>query len=147
MINIDNFVGSELLNKFGGDENAVRQLNPLILASVGDAAYSLNIRAHIVATHDLNPHMLHIYSAKLVCASAQREAYYLIEDMLTEDEKYIAKRGRNSHPGTVPKNADIHDYRIATALEALFGYLYILNKNERISQLIKVILENKDEKI
>lgn len=147
MIKIENFVEGELYKKFGGDENAVRQLNPLILASVGDAAYSLNIRAHIVATHDLSPHMLHIYSAKLVCASAQREAYYLIEDILTENEKYIAKRGRNAHPGTVPKNADIHDYRIATALEALFGYLYILNKNDRINELIKVILENKNEKI
>lgn len=147
MIKIENFVESELYKKFGQDENAVRQLNPLILASVGDAAYSLNIRAHIVATHDLSPHMLHIYCAKLVCASAQRKAYYLIEDLLTENEKYIAKRGRNAHPGTVPKNADIHDYRVATALEALFGYLYILNKHHRINELIKVILENDDEKI
>ncbi len=147
MIKIEGFVLNELYQKFGGSENAVRQLNPLILASVGDAAYSLNIRAHIVATHDLNPHRLHMFSAKLVCAQAQCKAFYLIENMLTEDEQYIAKRGRNSHPGTVPKNADIHEYRVATALEALFGYLYILNKNERISQLIKVILENSDEKI
>ena len=147
MIKIENFVESELFKKFGNDENTVRQLNPLILASVGDAAYSLNIRTYIVATHDLNPHRLHIYSAKLVCASAQRKAYYLIEDMLTENEKYIAKRGRNAHPGTVPKNADIHDYRVATALEALFGYLYILNKHDRINELIKIILENNDEKI
>ena len=143
----ENFVLEELLKKFNGDENAARQLNPLILASVGDAVYSLNIRCHMVATHDLSAHMLHIHSAKMVCAAAQREAYYKIESLLLEDELYIAKRGRNAHPGTVPKNADILDYRIATALEAVFGYLYILNKNERINLLIKTILENENEKV
>lgn len=141
------FISKELYEKFKSDENAARQLNPLILASVGDAVYSLNIRCHMVANHDLSAHMLHIHSAKMVCAAAQREAYYKIESILTEDELYIAKRGRNSHPGTVPKNADILDYRIATALEAVFGYLYILNKNERINLLIKTILENKNEEI
>lgn len=143
----ENFVLEELLKKFNGDENAARQLNPLILASIGDAVYSLSIRCHMVATHDLSAHMLHIHSAKMVCASAQREAYYKIESLLLEDELYIAKRGRNAHPGTVPKNADILDYRIATALEAVFGYLYILNKNERINLLIKTILENENEKV
>ena len=99
----DNFVFDELLNKFGGDENSVRQLNPLILASVGDAVYSLNIRAHIVATHDLSAHMLHTRASKLVCAAAQRKAYDVIEAQLTEDEEYIAKRGRNAH-GTQKRN-------------------------------------------
>ena len=141
------FILKELSEKFNGDENAARQLNPLILASVGDAVYSLNIRCHMVANHDLSAHMLHIHSAKMVCASAQREAFYKIESLLSEDELYIAKRGRNSHPGTVPKNADILDYRIATALEAVFGYLYILNKKERIDLLIKTILENENEKV
>ncbi len=143
----ENFVLEELLKKFNGDANAARQLNPLILASVGDAVYSLNIRCHMVATHDLSAHMLHIHSSKMVCAAAQREAYYKIESLLLEDELYIAKRGRNAHPGTVPKNADILDYRIATALEAVFGYLYILNKSERINLLIKTILENENEKV
>ncbi|MBR6765079.1 MAG: Mini-ribonuclease 3 [Clostridia bacterium] len=143
----DNFVLNELSDKFGGDEISVRQLNPLILASIGDAVYSLNMRAHIVATHDLSAHMLHTKASKLVCAAAQRKAFHIIETQLTEEEEYIAKRGRNAHPGTVPKNADILDYRIATALEAVFGYLYILDKNERINTLIKTILENGNEKI
>lgn len=143
----ENFILNELTEKFNCNENAVRQLNPLILASVGDAVYSLSIRCHMVATHDLSAHMLHMHSSKKVCAAAQREAYYKIEEMLTEDELYIAKRGRNSHPGTVPKNADIHDYRVATALEAVFGYLYILNRTDRINALIKNILENDDEKV
>ena len=143
----ENFILNELTEKFNGNENAVRQLNPLILASVGDAVYSLSIRCHMVATHDLSAHMLHMHSSKKVCAAAQRDAYYKIEETLTEDELYIAKRGRNSHPGTVPKNADIHDYRVATALEAVFGYLYTLNRTDRINALIKNILENDDEKV
>ncbi len=143
----EDFILKELSNKFNGDENTARQLNPLILASVGDAVYSLNIRCHMVATHDFNAHMLHVNSAKMVRASAQKEAYYKIESMLSEDELYIAKRGRNAHPGTVPKNADILDYRIATALEAVFGYLYILNKIDRINLLIKTILENENEEV
>ena len=132
---------TELIEKFGKDKNSVRQLNPLILASIGDAVYSLNMRCHIVANHDLNAHNLHMEAARLVCAAAQKEAYFKIESVLNEDELYIAKRGRNSHPGTVPKNADIMDYRTATALEAVFGYLYILDKNERINELLNIILE------
>ena len=147
MIKIENFIFDELQRKFGNDENAVRQLNPLILASVGDAVYSLNVRTHIVATHDLNPHKLHLCSAKLVCAAAQRSAFETIEPLLDENEQYIAKRGRNSHPGTIPKNADMYDYRVATACEALFGYLYILGRNERINFLIKTILENENETV
>ncbi len=139
---MNGYIAEELKQKFNNDKNAVRQLNPLILASVGDAVYTLNVRAHIVATHDLNAHSLHAASASLVCAAAQKKAYFKIEPLLTEDEAYIAKRGRNSHPGTVPKNADIMDYRIATALEAVFGYLYILGEHERIDKLIKTILEN-----
>ncbi len=142
MIKIDSFIFSELKEKFNGNKNLVRQLNPLILASVGDAVYSLNIRAHLVATHDMNANSLHGAASKLVCAVAQKNAYFLIEDMLTEDELYIAKRGRNSHPGTVPKNADIIDYRVATAFEAVLGYLYISGENGRIDEIIKKILEN-----
>ena len=141
----DSFIFAELKSKFDGDENAVRQLNPLILASVGDAVYSLLIRTHMIATHDFNAHMLHVSSAKMVCAAAQRKAFSCIEEFFTEDEAYIAKRGRNAHPGTVPKNADIMDYRVATALEAVFGYLYILDREDRIEKFIKVILENVNE--
>ena len=77
----------------------------------------------------------------MVCAAAQKEAYYKIEFMLSEEERYIAKRGRNTHPGTVPKNANITDYRTATALEAVFEYLFLLQEEERIDRLIQKIWE------
>ncbi len=125
---------------------SARQLNPLVLASVGDAVYSLLIRAHIVANHDLNAHKLHSRAANLVCAVAQKDAFYAIERFLTEDEAYIAKRGRNSHPPTIPKNADISDYRTATALEAVFGFLYLISDEKRIEELFNLILEKENEK-
>lgn len=125
---------------------SARQLNPLVLASVGDAVYSLLVRTHIVATHDLNAHKLHSRAAHLVCAVAQKDAFYAIEKFLTEDEAYIAKRGRNSHPPTIPKNADILDYRTATALEAVFGYLYLISNEKRIEELFNLILEKENEK-
>ena len=80
----EDFILNELSKKFNGDENAARQLNPLILASIGDAVYSLSIRCHMVANHDFNAHMLHMNSAKMVRASAQKEAYYKIENFLLE---------------------------------------------------------------
>lgn len=137
------FIFDEFEKKFGQDENSVRQLNPLVLASVGDAYYSLCIRSFLAAHHDYNASALHREASKLVCARAQKEAFFLIEDSLSENEEYIAKRGRNSHPATVPKNADVNDYRIATAFEALLGYLYICKKEERLNEIIKKVLENK----
>lgn len=119
--------------------SSARQLNPLVLASVGDAVYSLLVRTHIVANHDINAHKLHSCAARLVCATAQKDAFYKIEKHLTEAEAYIAKRGRNSHPPTIPKNADVFDYRTATALEAVFGYLYLISDEKRIEELFNLI--------
>ncbi len=119
----------------------MRQLNPLVLASVGDAVYSLYIRAYLAAKHDLNAHSLHSAAARMVCAAGQKEAYYKVEPLLTQEELYIAKRGRNTHPGTIPKNANIADYRTATALEAVFGYLFLLKEEQRMDLLMQKILE------
>ena len=74
-------------------------------------------------------------ATKFVCASAQAEFYHRIEGILTEEELSAFKRGRNakSHP---PKNADVIDYKIATGVEALIGYLYIKGDTKRISELM-----------
>lgn len=132
-------------NTYKLTEEEVRQLNPLVLASVGDGVYSLLVRAFLAANHDFNANVLHKNAAKYVCAVAQKNAYFKIEDQLDEDEAYFARRGRNMHPGTVPKNADILDYRTATALETVFGYLYMTNKISRMNKLFNIIMENSDE--
>lgn len=76
---------------------------------------------------------LHIGAAKRVCAKAQAAAFRRIEALLTDDESAVFRRGRNAHMGSVPKNAAIIDYRIATGMEALVGYLYLSGKDERLS--------------
>ncbi|MDU1643360.1 ribonuclease III domain-containing protein, partial [Peptoniphilus harei] len=70
----------------------------------------------------------------------QRELFEKIEDLLTEDEYKIFKRGRNAKSHTVPKNADPIDYRIATGVEALYGYLYLLKRYDRIRNLFKEMI-------
>lgn len=87
-----------------------------------------------------NPNKLHRESIKYVRAKGQRELFEKIEDLLTEDEYRIFKRGRNAKSHTVPKNADPIDYRIATGVEALFGYLYLLKRYDRIRDLFKEMI-------
>ena len=84
-------------------------------------------------------------ATKYVRASAQSYAYRAIEDMLTDDEKYIFRRGRNAHPATVPKNADVGDYRTATGFEALLGYLYLSGENERLCEIAQRAIKRIEE--
>ncbi|MEG1548218.1 MAG: ribonuclease III domain-containing protein [Clostridia bacterium] len=116
------------------------QLSPLVLAYIGDTVFDLFVRTQAILATDLNAHGLHMQSSKLVCAAAQAQAFFALQSMLTEDELYIFKRGRNSHMGSVPKNASIADYRTATGFEALIGYLYLTEQDERLTSLIKVAL-------
>ena len=120
-------------------------MNPLVLASVGDAVYTLFVRTRLARTHDWNAGKLHKTAAVRVCAAAQKDAFFIIEPCLTEAEKAVARRGRNTHPSTVPKSADITTYRVATALEAVLGYLYISGQCERAEELMNLIWEKQHE--
>lgn len=110
-----------------------KQLGPLVLAYIGDTIYDLFVRTELVDSTTLTAHGLHIGAAKRVCAKAQAAAFRRIEALLTDDESAVFRRGRNAHMGSVPKNAAIIDYRIATGMEALVGYLYLSGKDERLS--------------
>ena len=112
------------------------QIAPLSLAYMGDTVYDLFVRTLLLETTTLTAHGLHERAAKLVCAKAQAAAFRRIEPMLTEEELGVFRRGRNSHIGTVPKSASIMDYRVATGLEALIGWLYLSGRDERISSLM-----------
>lgn len=118
-----------------------KQMSPLVLAYIGDTVFDLFIRTRLVCTTTLPVHGLHVRSAKCVCARAQAEAFRKIEEFLTEEESYIFKRGRNAHMGTVPKNAQISDYRHATGLEALVGYLFLSGQDERLCELMEKVME------
>lgn len=83
---------------------------------------------------------LHKYAVRLVKASFQSEFYGRVEGILSEDELSILKRGRNAHSATVPKNADPSEYRRATGIESLFGYLYLNGKNERLKEIFDIAI-------
>jgi len=124
----------------------VRQLNPLILAFIGDAAYELYIRNHILTVNsEMSPHKMHVEAIKYVKAHAQSEFVKMLMDELTEEEVYYFKKGRNAKSGTVPKNADVQEYRYATGFECLVGYLYLTEQDERLEYIFERIVCNKGE--
>lgn len=115
---------------------SARLLPPLALAYIGDAVYEVAVRQHVMARPNLRPHHLHGQSTKYVSAKAQARLLELIEPLLTEEEKDVVRQGRNAKSGTVPKNANVLDYRLATAFESLVGYLYYTGAHDRLRGLI-----------
>jgi len=85
---------------------------------------------------------LHINTVKRVCAGYQSKAFDAISPVLTEEEMSILKRGRNATGNTVPKSSNPVEYRRATAVECLFGYLYLKGEKERIQELFDIIWNN-----
>ena len=119
------------VREFTKDE--ARMLNPLQLALVGDGVYEVFIRNYILSSNsELSAHKMHKEAIGYVKAKSQSLAMHKLEDELTEEELYIYKRGRNTKSATVPKNADVRDYRMATGFEALVGYLYLTGNTERL---------------
>lgn len=113
-------------------------LSPLTLAFIGDGVYGLLVRERLVLVN--RPvGTLHKKSVELVNAHAQALAIQAIMDKLSEDEMSIYKRGRNANSVRHPKNADLTEYRMATGLEALFGYLYLSGNKSRLYELFNMI--------
>ncbi|MBQ9083221.1 MAG: ribonuclease III [Clostridia bacterium] len=117
----------------------VRSYSPLALAFIGDGVYEMMVRERIVCGGNCSVKKLNAQKVKYVCCDAQAEAVTTIEPMLTEEEADVLRRGRNAHPGHIPKNADPAVYHMATALEALFGYLYLKGELARIRTLFEAI--------
>ena len=122
-------------------EKEARLLNPLQLALVGDGVYELFIRNSILSNNlELSAHKIHVKAIGYVKAKSQSLIMHEIESELTNEEEYIYKRGRNSKSATVPKNADVRDYRMATGFEALVGYLYLIGDTERLEFIFNTAL-------
>ena len=115
-----------------------KQYSPLTLAFLGDAVYSLLVREMLLKTVNRPTNALHKESIKLVNANCQAEMIKKVLPLLTEDEEAIFKRGRNAHSGHVPKNQSDADYRYATGLETLYGYLYLIGDFERIMYIFNI---------
>lgn len=127
----------EIFNRNKGIEE-VNQMSPLTWAYVGDCVYELYIRTKLVDTTKLKPHELHIKSVKYVKAKAQAETLKKLETILTEEEKEIVRRGRNTQTHHIAKNASMQDYMYATAFEALIGYLYLTKQDNRLFEIMKM---------
>ena len=120
-------------------------LNPLVLAYQGDVVYELMVRRRLIETTRLGVSALHRETVKRVCAHYQSQAMEILEPMLTQEELEVYKRGRNSHMGTVPKHAAIQDYRAATGLEALVGYLYLGGQDARLTELMALLMRDEEK--
>jgi ribonuclease-3 family protein len=117
-------------------------LSPSVLAFVGDAVYGLYVRTKLSEVNRPSGE-LHKLSVKLVNATAQADAFKLIEPMLSEKELSVFKRGRNFHTGNTPKNSTGGEYHLATGLETLFGFLYLSEQTDRAKELFNIIWQNK----
>ena len=120
-------------------EKEVNQYSPLTLAFMGDAVYEQLVREKLVSSANRPVRDLHPLKTQKVCATYQSKAILSIAENLTEKELSIFKRGRNATGASVPKNANASDYRHATGLECLFGYLYLTEQNERILEIFELI--------
>lgn len=136
------------MNLFNIEKNEieVNMMSPLTWAYVGDAVYELYIRTHLVNKTNLKPHKLHIEAIKYVKAQSQAQALKKIEVNLTEKEKEIVRRGRNTENHHVAKNASVQEYMYSTAFEALIGYLYLTNQEKRIKELVEMIIPTRPER-
>lgn len=134
------------MNYFSPEMNVqyVNKISMLGLAHIGDAVYELLIRTMLCSKGHSNVTQLHNLTVSYVKAPAQAKAMEKILPRLTEEENVIYKRGRNTHVHSVPHNAAVSEYHTATGLEALFGWLYLQGKRERIQELFAVIMEDED---
>ncbi len=120
----------------------ISQMSPLVWAYMGDAVYEKFIREYVIRQGLCKNGLLHKKSIKYVSAKGQSQILKEIEDFLTDEEKDIVRRGRNSNPHSTAKNADIVEYKYATGFEALIGWLYLNEKEERLEEILKKCVEN-----
>ena len=123
----------------------VNKISMLGLAHVGDAVYELLYRSKLCTDGHTAVAEMHRMTVAFVRAEAQAEAAAKLLPVLTQDETSVFKRGRNAKVNSVPHNADIGQYHAATGLEALFGWLYLLGRTERINELFNIITGGTDD--
>lgn len=125
------------------DENCnPNLLSPLTLAFIGDTVFDLLVREQLINEANRPVGKLHSLASGRVCAAAQARASGYLAEALSVEERDIFRRGRNASSGHTPKNASEADYHMATALETLFGWLYLKGESARIKELFEIICKN-----
>ena len=123
----------------------IRGLNPLQMAYVGDTVHDLYVRSMLLS-RGMTVGRMHRQAVRMVSAGAQARMLERIEPELTQEEADIARRGRNSQAKhAAPRHADPADYAHATALEALWGYLYLSGQTQRLDELMRLALTRTED--
>ena len=119
----------------------INQMSPLVWAYIGDSVYEQYIRDYLVTNTKYKPHRLHIESTKFVKAAAQAKILEQLENDLTEEEKEVVRRTRNTKNHHLPKNSNVQEYMYATAFEGLIGYLHLSKQKERLEEILSLSLK------
>lgn len=123
------------------EELDVNQMSPLVWAYIGDSLYEQYIRDYLVTNTKYKPHKLHIEATKFVKAAAQAKILEQLENDLTQEEKEIVRRTRNTKNHHLPKNSNVQEYMYATAFEGLIGYLHLNKNKERLDEILNLSLK------
>ena len=135
----NNTILCNIKSQFQLEDKDIKQYSPLTLAFIGDCVFDLVVKTVIVEMGNCSANKLHIKTSKIVKAESQAKMADMFADngILSEEETGIYRRGRNAKSYTTAKNASVSDYRKATGVEALIGYLYLENRMDRLVELIK----------
>ena len=128
-------------NHIATDNLKVKNMQPLVLAMIGDGVQTLFVRTHIALEYGVKVNKMNKWVSSIVSAGSQFKTFKKIENMLTEDEQDVARRARNTHVHTKAKNFSFAEYIHATALEAVVGYLHLTGQTERLNQILTISLE------
>ncbi|MCF2596894.1 Mini-ribonuclease 3 [Pseudoflavonifractor phocaeensis] len=120
-------------------------LSSLSLAHLGDSVYEVMVRSWLCLQGKARVKDLHRATVRYVAAPAQAARFGRIEPMLTPEEADVFRRGRNTAPHSVPKAASRGEYQTATGVEALFGWLYLQGRTDRLNQLFAAMIEEDGE--
>ncbi|MBP3468549.1 MAG: ribonuclease III [Lachnospiraceae bacterium] len=136
----DSFL-TQIKEEFQLGEQELNSYSPLVLAYIGDCVYELLVRTLLVGKANCQVSKLHKKAIDYVKAETQAAMIAALMDELTEEEQDVFRRGKNAKPHTIPKNASLSDYRRATGMEAVIGYLYLKDETERVIELVKLGLD------
>lgn len=136
---------SYMRKELGMQEVNIDSYSPLTLAYIGDCVYDLIIKTLVISEGNKQVKKLHQETSKIVQASAQSEMMREIQEVLTEEEHAVYRRGRNAKSVSPAKNQSLTDYRRATGFEALMGWLYLQDDWKRMIDLIKIGLAHLEE--
>ena len=127
------------------DRETIMNISSLGLAHLGDGVFEVMVRSWLCLHGKAKVKDLHRATVKYVAAPAQAQRFERIAPVLTEEEQDVFRRGRNTAPHSVPKAASRGQYQIATGLEALFGYLYLQGKTQRLNELFELLMDGEKD--